>query len=555
MSIVTFRASRRASLVVKAPGSSAPSIDEFLASAASHPALLDSEVFYPLDTEGPGVYKCRGWEASVLWLKVLPVLTVRIMPDPNSPRTLNMDVVGTDFTGLGEETINDSTELTSSNVVRWRTFEDSLGNDMLQITSKANVEVLLALPNWFPVAPTILEAAGSQAVQVVLDNSLPRFLQRVMDAYSWWAGIGGASSASRAWRRPGLSGTQWTGPVADRTLTGGSTSEPTTSQAVVSADFEPAVVYPEEPVPAEPDSSAFVPQPAMETRIAEPVAEMPAAPVAEPAVQPVAEPEVLRTAVTQSPQAGSTEAAAPDPIEKRSSMWAKFYANKDRMFVFESTRTLVLPLREPVDSATGACSFPVDEYLTDPERLVRIVYGDPQFTRVGKDRWVIKLIAINILKWSVVPVYELVMSYENGRLLSQGASVALDPENRPEVFDDMELLMRLNTVTDVVRDQSRIKQEDATCQLEAKAELAIAADLPGVLKMVPGLKQIGDGVLDAILAAVEFAARAFLEKDYLKYVEADKEQRAAAAAAAVVSPTVDTVAATEEPVATHQPEQ
>eukprot|EP00959_Pyramimonas_sp_CCMP1952_P168554 3521935-Pyramimonas_sp.AAC.4 len=64
MSIVTFRASRRASLVVKAPDSSAPTIDEFLNSTASHPALLDSEVFYPLDIEGPGVYKCRGWEAS-----------------------------------------------------------------------------------------------------------------------------------------------------------------------------------------------------------------------------------------------------------------------------------------------------------------------------------------------------------------------------------------------------------------------------------------------------------------------------------------------------------
>eukprot|EP00959_Pyramimonas_sp_CCMP1952_P288370 6030193-Pyramimonas_sp.AAC.1 len=71
----------------------------------------------------------------------------------------------------------------------------------------------------------------------------------------------------------------------------------------------------------------------------------------------------------------------------------------------------------------------------------------------------------------------------------------------------MELLMRLNCVTDVVRDGTRIKQKGATCQLEAKAELAIAADLPGVLKMVPGLKQIGDGILDAILAAVELAAR------------------------------------------------
>eukprot|EP00959_Pyramimonas_sp_CCMP1952_P360028 7538546-Pyramimonas_sp.AAC.1 len=119
------------------------------------------------------------------------------------------------------------------------------------------------------------------------------------------------------------------------------------------------------------------------------------------------------------------------------------------MFVFEAERTLVLPLRETLDPATGVAAFSVEDYLAEPERLVRIVYGDTQFTKTGPDRWFIKLIAINILKWSVTPVYELVMSYENGRLLSQGASVALDPKNRPKVFDDVELLMRLNCVTDL----------------------------------------------------------------------------------------------------------
>lgn len=54
---------------------------------------------------------------------------------------------------------------------------------------------------------------------------------------------------------------------------------------------------------------------------------------------------------------------------------------------------------------------------------------------------------------------------------------------------------QLNTVTDVVRDPTRIKTSGATCQLEAFADLQIAADLPQLLKMVPGLQQIGDGIL------------------------------------------------------------
>jgi hypothetical protein len=54
-------------------------------------------------------------------------------------------------------------------------------------------------------------------------------------------------------------------------------------------------------------------------------------------------------------------------------------------------------------------------------------------------------VAINILKWSVVPVYKLIMSFEDGRLLSQGAEVSLDPTNRPQMFDNMELLMKVRT--------------------------------------------------------------------------------------------------------------
>jgi hypothetical protein len=213
-----------------------------------------------------------------------------------------------------------------------------------------------------------------------------------------------------------------------------------------------------------------------------------------------------------------------DAESKGKELWARFEERKGRLFVFEAVKTLVLPLREPLDPATGVAMFAVDEYLSEPERLVRIVYNDPQFTRVADDRWVIKLIAINAFGWSVVPVYELVMSFENGTLFAQGGTVSLDPVNRPKMFDGMELTMRLNCTTDLVRTTSRINSEGATCQLEARAELAIAAELPGMLKMVPGLKAIGDGILSAILSAVELAARSFLEKDYLKYVEKHKQE-------------------------------
>jgi len=549
MTIVTFKASRRASLVINCPAG-VPPIDEFLRSQASHPALLVTDVFYPLDSEGPGIYKCRGWEVSVLWLTVLPVLTVRVLNDPDTPGILHMDVVGTDFTGNAADSINDSTELTSTNLVRWRTFEDSLGNDMLQITSKAEVEVLLALPSWFPVAPTILEAAGSQAVQMVLDRSLPRFLERVLDAYAWWAGIAGATTASSAWRRPrlGPGGSQRTGPVSGRTLDPPSPLEAKHAlpQEVLTAVFEPTAVdededetrtrsNPTETIPrdtsaprvkrSESNGNGNDPRVVLRPEVLQEDQSWADAPGgnAEGELQSWAEvPEMEILEVEES--GGEMEPEVADPGEKGKELWVKFEERKERLFVFEAVKTLVLPLREPLDPATGVPIFAADEYLSEPERLVRIVYNDPQFTRVADDRWVIKLIAINAFGWSVVPVYELVMSFENGRLFAQGGTVSLDPVNRPKMFDGMELTMRLNCITDLVRTTSRINSEGATCQLEARAELAIAAELPGMLKMVPGLKAIGDGILSAILSAVELAARSFLEKDYLKYVEKHKQE-------------------------------
>ncbi|KAK3264534.1 hypothetical protein CYMTET_26736 [Cymbomonas tetramitiformis] len=67
----------------------------------------------------------------------------------------------------------------------------------------------------------------------------------------------------------------------------------------------------------------------------------------------------------------------------------------------------------------------------------------------------------------------------------------------------MELAMRLYCVTEVTR-----PSKNGTCQLDALADLQIAADLPGILKALPGVQTLGNGILDTILAAIEVIARA-----------------------------------------------
>lgn len=180
---------------------------------------------------------------------------------------------------------------------------------------------------------------------------------------------------------------------------------------------------------------------------------------------------------------------------------------------FSAKRTLVLPLREPMASDNRP-KVPVEEYLKDPERLVKIVYNDTQFEKLASDKWRIKLLAIRILSWSVVPVYELTMRFEDSKLLAQSGTVSLDPKGLPSTFEGMELLMRLYCVTEVTRPSN-----NGTCQLDALADLQIAADLPGILKRLPGVQSLGNSILDTILAAIEIAAKLKLEKDYLEFVE------------------------------------
>jgi len=100
-------------------------------------ALLDSPLFYELDGEPASTYKCQaGWEAAVMGFKLSPSMTVRIQPQGDwamaEEGSLLVDVVGTEFHGAGEESLNELTDLTSSNTVRWKDLSHE-GQAMVQV--------------------------------------------------------------------------------------------------------------------------------------------------------------------------------------------------------------------------------------------------------------------------------------------------------------------------------------------------------------------------------------------------------------------------------------
>lgn len=55
--------------------------------------------------------------------------------------------------------------------------------------------------------------------------------------------------------------------------------------------------------------------------------------------------------------------------------------------------------------------------------------------------------------------------------------------------------------------------------VEAFAELEIAADLPGMLRGMPGSQGIGNAILDTILLAIEVIAKSQLQNEYKRWAK------------------------------------
>eukprot|EP00854_Cymbomonas_tetramitiformis_P007897 gene7897-9380_t len=162
---------------------SVDSVDEFLLTPASHCALLDSKNFFHV--EDKRVYKCLGQPLSILGFTVTPINTVEIIAD-ETEGGLCINVLDTELQGL-DASVRESASISSSTVLKWHDVEFD-GRPGVLLTSDAELCVEISLPAWFPIAPSLFESAGSRAVQLLLDESIPKQLERILASYTWWTG-------------------------------------------------------------------------------------------------------------------------------------------------------------------------------------------------------------------------------------------------------------------------------------------------------------------------------------------------------------------------------
>mmetsp|Transcript_9116 Transcript_9116/g.29990 ORF Transcript_9116/g.29990 Transcript_9116/m.29990 type:complete len:543 (+) Transcript_9116:3-1631(+) len=478
----------------------------FLEQESLHRTILGAN---RVETLAERQYRCFLEQVSVLGLSVEVVLTVEV-----EARSEELVLTVTQMEVVGLPGLSSASELISLSCVNKLTgwhHDDPSADGEAVVRSEAEMELsvmpeaitqVMSAANGLPLFPLVgeaAEAALTTALQVALDTMVGDSLKRIKIAYAQWNALARAHPATVA-AAPPSSGPADTDAVgAERATAVESTNAPGSKRGREVVEPEPAQL--------EVEANAVAKVAVMEAEVVDVTAAPPV--VAE---NDRAEGALSTVAVARAP-GSSAPATLEGSGDDAKAEWRKGVRELEESFrrrsvglsTFASGKTLLLPINE----VAGGRSM--DSYLQQPRRLVELVYPPSCITTVDPDTWVIKLAQVQLLQYAVVPLYELNMKYIDGQVFAKSGTVSLEQETLPEVFRGMELSMRMDMELEVEAPAPLTKI------LQVRAEIEIAADLPGWIRAVPGVQQLGDGILQGILAAIEYIARRQLQLAYDVY--------------------------------------
>lgn len=217
------------------------------------------------------------------------------------------------------------------------------------------------------------------------------------------------------------------------------------------------------------------------------------------------------------PACGQQRAARPQPPP----VWRPSAATQRRVVTcgversYSSTRSLRLALAREDPRHTAAA------YLSATERVVQTAFPDAQRRRrLDAQHWRVQLLPVQLL-WLTAGVECTLRTWSEPA--SAGGAHVLRLSGREVALtglpgDLVELAGSL-----VLRVDGSL-QAHASGVLGGSVRLRIAASLPDVLAIVPGVDAVVQRILDGVLQRIELSLREKLPEDYLAWVA---EQRAA----------------------------
>ena len=140
------------------------------------------------------------------------------------------------------------------------------------------------------------------------------------------------------------------------------------------------------------------------------------------------------------------------------------------------------------------------DYLTDERRVVGSLLSPEQLTPLGPGRYRYAVTPLQLFQLKIVPLVELKVDREPGRL--ELRSTACELQGVPGIEDDFDL--RLGSWLEVAGDG-----------LRGSAELQVSVSQPAVLRLIP----TGESLLNGILLSIKGRVGQQLVRDFHRWCD------------------------------------
>jgi len=165
---------------------------------------------------------------------------------------------------------------------------------------------------------------------------------------------------------------------------------------------------------------------------------------------------------------------------------------------FSAVQSLDLPVQRSSERLA--------DYLTDERRVVGSLLSPEQLTELGPGRYRYAVTPLQLFQLRIVPLEELKVDREPGRL--ELRSTACELQGVPGIEDDFDL--RLGSWL-----------EGAEGGLRGSAELRVSVGRPAVLRLIPSrvLEATGESLLNGILLSIKGRVGQQLVRDFHQWCE------------------------------------
>ena len=201
---------------------------------------------------------------------------------------------------------------------------------------------------------------------------------------------------------------------------------------------------------------------------------------------------------------------------------------------FNVKKTLRVPVEEPASvrasAPPGGSRQSLEQWVQSPGNIMGIVFTADYVTQLEPDFWRIQVLKLPLMEWELSPEFDLAIlppeaSARPGgvRMISDELrlSGAAGTSKLPPGFANMPIWTHIDTTLYIERVAGK---PTAVC---SDLDIGIAADIPGMLRMIPYFQEIGEGAISGSIDVVGAGAQRRVQRAYDQWVK----QSAAAEAA------------------------